>query len=124
MRVKGAKKKTGAIFPCIQYFAHSTLTLHVYIKKINEVIYRMFYKKRWHFNDSTEHHDWLLSDKVDILSYLLLPLAGPEEFDDDDMEKLPDRLQYLPPDKTREPIAEIRRILLQAILKVSTCTTQ
>lgn len=84
----------------------------------------MFYKKRWHFNDSTEHHDWLLSDKVDILSYLLLPLAGPEEFDDDDMEKLPDRLQYLPPDKTREPIAEIRRILLQAILKVSICTTQ
>lgn len=69
-----------------------------------------------------EHHDWLLSDKVDILSYLLLPLAGPEEFDDDDMEKLPDRIQYLPPDKTRESNAEIRRILLQAILKL--CATR
>lgn len=70
-----------------------------------------------------EHHDWLLSDKVDILSFLLLPLAGPEEFDDDDMEKLPDRIQYLPPDKTREPVTEIRRILLQAILKVCALLT-
>lgn len=45
MRVKGAKKN-GAIFPCIQYFAHSTLTLHVYIKKIKEVINRLFTVKK------------------------------------------------------------------------------
>ncbi|XP_061198066.1 protein HGH1 homolog [Saccostrea echinata] len=69
-----------------------------------------------------EHHEWLLSDKVDMLSFLLLPLAGPEEFDDNDMEKLPERLQYLPPDKTREPNPEIRCILLQAILKL--CATR
>ncbi|XP_062614348.1 protein HGH1 homolog [Saccostrea cucullata] len=69
-----------------------------------------------------EHHEWLLSDKVDILSSLLLPLAGPEEFDDEEMEKLPERLQYLPPDKTREPNPQIRCILLQAILKL--CATK
>lgn len=25
------------------------------------------------------HHEWLLSDDVDILPFLMLPLAGPEE---------------------------------------------
>lgn len=34
-------------------------------------------------------HEWLLSTKVDVLPYLLLPLAGPEEFDDEDNDKLP-----------------------------------
>lgn len=34
-------------------------------------------------------HEWLLSPKVDVLPYLLLPLAGPGEFDDEDNDKLP-----------------------------------
>lgn len=38
--------------------------------------------------DSTLH-EGLLSPKVDVLPYLLLPLAGPEEFDDEDNDKLP-----------------------------------
>jgi len=49
---------------------------------------------------------------------LLLPLAGPEEFDDDDMEKLPVDLQYLEPDKQREPDADIRRMLVEGINQV------
>lgn len=32
------------------------------------------------------HHAWLLSDQVDVLPFLLLPLAGPEEFLEDEME--------------------------------------
>lgn len=63
----------------------------------------------------TEHHDWLLSDEVDLLARLLLPLAGPEEFSEDEMETLPVDLQYLPPDKQREPDADIRRMLVEAI---------
>ena len=59
-----------------------------------------------------------LATEVDILPRLLLPLAGPEEFDDEDTGKLPDDLQYLPSDKQREPIAEIRRMLVEAILQV------
>lgn len=55
-----------------------------------------------------ENHEWLLSSEVDILSYLLLPLAGPEEFDDDDNDKLPVSLQYLPETKQREPDLDIR----------------
>ncbi|XP_060099019.1 protein HGH1 homolog [Heteronotia binoei] len=62
------------------------------------------------------HHEWLLSDDVDVLPFLLLPLAGPEELPEDEMEKLPLDLQYLPPEKQREPDPEIRKMLLQAIL--------
>ncbi|XP_015273986.1 PREDICTED: protein HGH1 homolog [Gekko japonicus] len=62
------------------------------------------------------HHEWLLSDQVDLLPSLLLPLAGPEEFPEDEMEKLPLDLQYLPPEKGREPDPEIRKLLLEALL--------
>ncbi len=65
-----------------------------------------------------DFHEWLLSDEVDLLPRLLLPLAGPEEFEEDDMDKLPDDLQYLPPDKTREPASDIRCMLLEAIYQV------
>jgi hypothetical protein len=60
----------------------------------------------------------LIGDKVDLLPRLLLPLAGPEEFDDDDMEKLPEDLQYLPPDKKREADPDIRKIIVQCIFQV------
>lgn len=55
-----------------------------------------------------QNHEWLLSPEVDILSYLLLPLAGPEEFDDEDNDKLPTTLQYLSETKQREPDLDIR----------------
>ncbi len=58
----------------------------------------------------------LLESDIDLLSRLLLPLAGPEEFDDDDMMKLPDDLQYLPPDKQREVDPDIRIIILETII--------
>lgn len=67
---------------------------------------------------STEHHTWLLGDEIDILPHLLLPLAGPEEFEEDDMEKLPVDLQYLGDDKTRESEADIRIMLLESIMQV------
>ncbi|XP_018396556.1 PREDICTED: protein HGH1 homolog [Cyphomyrmex costatus] len=70
----------------------------------------------------TENHMWLLSPKVDLLSYLLLPLAGPEEFDDEDMSKLPINLQYLPETKTRESDPDIRFMLLEALNQL--CATK
>ncbi|BFZ18864.1 hypothetical protein BsWGS_21904 [Bradybaena similaris] len=69
-----------------------------------------------------DYHNWLLSEDVDILPRLLLPLAGGEEFDDDDMEKLPVDLQYLPPDKKREEDSEIRTMLIDAITQL--CSTK
>lgn len=70
----------------------------------------------------TDYHEWLLSPEIDLLPRLLLPLAGPEEFDEDDMEKLPDDLQYLGDDKTREPEERIRHILIETINKL--CATK
>lgn len=62
------------------------------------------------------HHEWLLGPEVDILPFLLLPLAGPEEFSEEEMDRLPVDLQYLPSDKQREPDADIRKMLIEAIM--------
>ncbi|KAJ4479722.1 hypothetical protein C8J55DRAFT_514193 [Lentinula edodes] len=53
---------------------------------------------------------------IDALPYLLLPLAGPEDFDFDVQERLPEALQFLPPDKIREPDEAIRLILVEVLL--------
>ncbi|TRY87367.1 hypothetical protein DNTS_003940 [Danionella cerebrum] len=64
------------------------------------------------------HHEWLLSDAVDILPFLLLPLAGPEELSEEENEGLPVDLQYLPEDKKREEDPDIRKMLLEALMLV------
>ncbi|XP_066594572.1 protein HGH1 homolog [Prorops nasuta] len=69
-----------------------------------------------------ENHEWLLSSEVDILSHLLLPLAGPEEFDEEDNDKLPINLQYLPENKQRETDPDIRIMLLEALMQL--CATK
>ncbi|XP_053913718.1 uncharacterized protein LOC128851137 isoform X2 [Cuculus canorus] len=66
-----------------------------------------------------EAHEWLLSEEVDVLPFLLLPLAGPEEFPEDEMEQLPVDLQYLPPEKQREEEPDIRKMLLETIMLLS-----
>ncbi|XP_063707348.1 protein HGH1 homolog [Culicoides brevitarsis] len=71
--------------------------------------------------DSTLH-EWLLSPKVDVLPYLLLPLAGPEEFDDEDNDKLPVECQYLGPDKKREADPDVRKMLLESLAQL--CATR
>jgi hypothetical protein len=67
-------------------------------------------------------HEWLFSTEVDVLPYILLPLAGPEEFDDETNEKLPLELQFLESTKTREPDADIRAILLESLAQL--CATR
>ncbi|KAK6491306.1 protein HGH1-like protein [Huso huso] len=61
-------------------------------------------------------HEWLLSDAVDILPFLLLPLAGPEELSEEENEGLPVDLQYLPEDKRREKDPDIRNMLIETML--------
>ncbi|KAJ3507598.1 hypothetical protein NLJ89_g6209 [Agrocybe chaxingu] len=53
---------------------------------------------------------------IDALPYLLLPLAGPEEYDLDDQEKLLEPLQFLPSTKKREPDANIRLTHVETLL--------
>ncbi|XP_041932859.1 protein HGH1 homolog [Alosa sapidissima] len=62
------------------------------------------------------HHEWLLSDEVDILPFLLLPLAGPEELSEEENEGLPIDLQYLPEDKRREEDPDIRKMLVETLM--------
>ncbi|XP_072458799.1 protein HGH1 homolog isoform X1 [Notamacropus eugenii] len=61
-------------------------------------------------------HEWLLGPQVELLTFLLLPLAGPEEFSEDEIDRLPVDLQYLPPEKEREPDADIRKMLIETIM--------
>lgn len=50
----------------------------------------------------SSHPDFLAEDKINILPYVLLPIMGSEEYDEDEMlDMLPD-LQLLPPDKKRD----------------------
>lgn len=67
-------------------------------------------------------HEWLFSPDVDVLPFILLPLAGPEEFDDETNDKLPIELQYLDSTKTREPDADIRTMLLESLAQL--CATR
>lgn len=67
-------------------------------------------------------HQWLLSEEVELLPSLLLPLAGPEQLGDEEMERLPEDLQFLPDDKAREVDPDIRRMLIEALMKL--CATK
>ena len=52
--------------------------------------------------DVPSHMSFLNDDGLNILPYVLLPITGNEEYDEDDMmDMLPD-LQLLPPDKKRD----------------------
>ena len=68
---------------------------------------------------SAAFHPLLLSESTNILLYLGMPLAGPEDYADEEMDRLPIDFQYLPPDKTREELPEIRQMLIEALTQVT-----
>ena len=70
----------------------------------------------------TELHQKLLDPENEILVKLVLPIAGPEELDEEDNSKLPIDLQYLGTDKTREKDSEIRKLLMESLLLL--CSTR
>lgn len=70
----------------------------------------------------TECHEFLLNSDIDLLSYILHPLMGNEDYADHEMDKLPLSLQYLPKEKTREPDIDIRIMVLETLNKL--CATK
>lgn len=58
--------------------------------------------------------------EIDILPYILLPLAGSETYPDDEMEKMLPDLQLLPPDKERESDSEILVTHLESLTLLTT----
>ncbi|XP_069945124.1 protein HGH1 homolog isoform X2 [Cherax quadricarinatus] len=69
-----------------------------------------------------KYHPWLMGEDVDLVPRLLLPLAGPDTFNEEENDSLPFDLQYLPDDKEREPDPEIRKLLLEALMQL--CITR
>ena len=70
--------------------------------------------------DIPTHPEFLAEGDVNILPYILLPLAGNETYDEDEMlDMLPD-LQLLPPDKQRDPDATILKTHVETLLLLTT----
>ncbi|KAJ3183861.1 hypothetical protein HDU87_005977 [Geranomyces variabilis] len=64
-----------------------------------------------------EGHELLLTDtELNLLPYILLPLSGPEEYTDEEMDGMPDELQLLEDTKTREPEPKLRTSLVETLL--------
>lgn len=55
-------------------------------------------------------------ERVNLLPYILLPLCGPEEFSEEDMDGMPDDLQFLAPDKKRESDPFILNTLIECLI--------
>lgn len=68
----------------------------------------------------TSKHEYLMraagEGGLGLLPYILLPLAGNEEFDAEDSEGMLDELQLLPPDKEREVDDEIIATHLETLM--------
>ncbi|KAF4636977.1 hypothetical protein G7Y89_g1110 [Cudoniella acicularis] len=66
------------------------------------------------------HPDFLAEGEVNILPYLLLPITGNEEYDEEEtMDMLPD-LQLLPPDKKRDPDPTIIQTHVETLMLLTT----
>lgn len=72
--------------------------------------------------DTQKHMQLMDAEGTNLLPYILLPLAGGEELDDDEMFALPDELQLLGDDKARDPLPEIMAVHLELLLLL--CTTR
>lgn len=74
--------------------------------------------------DSETHERLLTDEDINLLPYILLPIADAKnsEIDEEDMFNLPDELQLLPEDKKRDPIPAIMCVHLESILLL--CTTK
>lgn len=67
-----------------------------------------------------DHPAFLAEEDMNLLPYLLLPIAGNEEFDEDEaLAMLPD-LQLLPPDKERDPDPEIVQTHIETLTLLTT----
>jgi hypothetical protein len=63
----------------------------------------------------------LLSDELNLMPYILLPLVTAEGFDDDDddLDGIPEELQLLEPTKEKEKDPKLRLMLIESLLLVT-----
>ncbi|KAL9096719.1 MAG: hypothetical protein Q9165_001207 [Trypethelium subeluteriae] len=70
--------------------------------------------------DIPSHSKLMSSADINILPYLLLPLMGSEDYSDEDTEGMLEECQLLPPDKQRDPDAQILATHLETLLLLTT----
>jgi hypothetical protein len=70
--------------------------------------------------------DVLLEESLNLFVYILLPLSGPEDYDDEvfllltkDLEGMPDELQLLEDDKKREVDPQLRVMLVEILVALA-----
>lgn len=69
----------------------------------------------------TSAHSFLLAESdANLLPYILLPLAGNEELEDEETEGMLSDLQFLPPEKKRDSDPEILVTHLETLLLLTT----
>ncbi|KAH8912575.1 DUF383-domain-containing protein [Coniochaeta sp. PMI_546] len=66
--------------------------------------------------DVPSHPSFLAEDEINILPYVLLPIMGNEDYDEDDMMAMLPDLQLLPPDKQRDPDPRIVQTHVETLL--------
>lgn len=66
--------------------------------------------------DVPSHPLFLSEDDIHILPYVLLPIMGSEEYDDDDMDGMLPELALLPPDKQRDKDNNIVQTHIETLL--------
>ena len=66
------------------------------------------------------HPRFLDEDEINILPYLLLPIMGSEEYDEEDSMSMLADLQLLPPDKQREPDHAIIQTHVETLMLLTT----
>lgn len=69
--------------------------------------------------DIPSHPLFLSEDDIDILPYILLPIMGNEEYDEDEMMSMLPDLQLLPPDKQRDADPHIIQTHVETLLLFS-----
>ncbi|KAJ2903759.1 hypothetical protein MKZ38_009411 [Zalerion maritima] len=70
--------------------------------------------------DKHSHPKFFDEEDIDILPYILLPLTGNEEYDDEESEAMLEDLQLLPPDKQRDSDPDIIQTHLETLLLMTT----
>ncbi|SPQ23550.1 57269171-6d84-47f4-9d69-74fbb45a7711 [Thermothielavioides terrestris] len=70
--------------------------------------------------DVPAHAAFLDEDKVNILPYILLPITGNEEYDEEEMMGMLPDLQLLPPDKRRDPDHSIVQTHVETLTLLTT----
>jgi hypothetical protein len=66
--------------------------------------------------DVPSHPTFLSEDEINILPYILLPITGNEQYDEDEMMSMLPDLQLLPPDKQRDSDPNIIQTHVETLL--------